>query len=185
MRFFAFLAGVTAAAAAAVATLEERTFQVCLLDNDATKLANNFKSLILAYSKANAEAFLTQDFVDYSDSVNELINNGCPNGPAKLGLPTFTSRAAFEAGQSGQPSIPFEILNIWHGCTDVALRWRSSAPGFVQPEQPVTGIIVLEVVPNGILSAQPWLIKTVYSEFNSGAWLYDLNITSSSSCKTK
>jgi hypothetical protein len=185
MRFFAFLSCVAFAAASAVASLEERTLQICLLDDEATKLANNFKSLILAYSKANAEAFLTKDFTDYSDSVNELINNGCPDGPAKLGTPTFTSLSAFEAGQSSQPSIPFQILNIWHGCRDVALRWRSSAPGFVQPEQPVTGIIVLEVIPNGIFSAQPWLIKTVYSEFNSGAWLYDLNITTSSFCKTK
>jgi len=178
MRFTSLLfAGVAAAAAvAAPAELVERDF-ICLGDNDATKVANNFKSLITAYNSSTADAVLTSDFHDYSDSVNELINNGCPSGPAPLGSATFTSRAAFEAGQGSQPNIPFTILNVWHGCTNVVLRWKSSAPGFVQPEQQVTGIIVMETQFNGVFVAQPWLIKTVYSEFNSGAWLYDLNIT--------
>lgn len=45
----------------------------CLTNASAWEVANNFGSLISAYSAANAEAFLTTDFVDYSSSVNELI----------------------------------------------------------------------------------------------------------------
>lgn len=54
------------------------------------------------------------------------------------------------------------------------LRWRSSQPGFVEPAQQVTGIIVLETSYAG--GEEPYIIDTVYSEFNSGAWLYDLGI---------
>ncbi|EME82323.1 uncharacterized protein MYCFIDRAFT_211595 [Pseudocercospora fijiensis CIRAD86] len=148
----------------------------CIDDAGAQKVADNFRTLITSYSNASAEAYLTQDFTDYSDSVNELINNGCPNGPQPLGSATFTSLQSFEAGQGGQPSIPFENLNVWHGCDFVALRWKSSAPGTVQPEQQVTGIIILEVSCNQGNTGEPWLINTVYSEFNSGAWLYDLGV---------
>jgi hypothetical protein len=51
----------------------------------------------------------------------------------------------------------------------------------------VTGNIVMEVVPNKKGSSQPWLIQTVYSEFNSGAWLVNLGVftpTCSSSKRT-
>ena len=50
----------------------------------------------------------------------------------------------------------------------VTIRWLSKGPG--QEPQQVTGIIVLETVKNADKKAsQKWLIKTVYSEFNSGA----------------
>jgi hypothetical protein len=49
----------------------------------------------------------------------------------------------------------------------VTIRWLSKGPG--QEPQQVTGIIVLEVQKNSDKKAsQKWLIKTVYSEFNSG-----------------
>ena len=44
----------------------------------------------------------------------------------------------------------------------------------------ITGIIVLETSKadnNG-----PWLINTVYSEFNSGAWLVDLGVFKPTNC---
>jgi len=147
----------------------------CMSSSDAQRVANNFKLLINDYSNATADRVLTPGFVDYSDSVNELMNNGCPNGPAALGTATFDSRADFEAGQGSQPNIPFDILNIWNNCDTVTMRWRSSAPGTVQPEEPVTGIVVMETSCSGNPD-EPWLINTVYSEFNSGAWLYDLGI---------
>ena len=152
----------------------------CLNNDTASVVANNFRSTITNYSNALAAQVLSPNFQDYSDSVNELINNGCPNGPQPLGSATFSSFAAFEAGQGGQPSIPFQILNIWHNCKAVTLRWRSSAPGFVQPEEQVTGIIVLETSYVG--GDEPFLIDTVYSEFNSGAWLYDLGIFVPTNC---
>ena len=149
--------------------------QPCLDDGSAQKVAENFRTLITNYSNASAAAFLTEDFVDYSDGVNTLINSGCPNGPQALGAPTFTSLEDFQAGQGSQPNIPFEILNVWHGCDFVTMRWRSSAPeaNGVQPQQQVTGVVVMEVCQG---ASEPWVIDTVYSEFNSGAWLYDLGV---------
>lgn len=148
----------------------------CLTDASALRVANNFRESIANYSEALALRIFTEDFLDYSDGVNELMNGGCPNGPKTLGSPTFSSLAEFIAAQGTQPPIPFEILNVWHNCETVTMRWRSSQPGFVEPAQLVTGIIVLETRYAGKKKEEPFLIKTVYSEFNSGAWLYDLGV---------
>jgi len=158
--------------------IEPRSTSKCLCDNDAKKVAQNFRALINSpFNETLAETALTSDFTDYSDSVIELINQGCTPGTVPLTTATFSSRDEFIEGQSSQPPIPFTILKIWHNCNAVFLRWRTDAPGTVQPEQPVTGIIAIETVPNPKKRTdQPWLIKVVYSEFNSGAWLYDLGI---------
>lgn len=50
-----------------------------MTSTDAQGVATNFKNLIAAYSETLANSSLTVDFVDYSDSVIELINNGCPD----------------------------------------------------------------------------------------------------------
>lgn len=176
---------------------------VCLDNAAANKVANNFKALISAYTDEAAQEVLCTDVHDYSDSVITLIDSGCPSGaPAgsplpfvPLGSATFDSLAAFEAGQGGQPNVTFNILNVWHSCEEVIVRWRSpqpnpyaGAPGSepdapsTSAEEPVTGIVVLETAFNGWNSAQPFLIDTVYSEFNSGAWLYDLGVYNPANC---
>lgn len=137
----------------------------CMSAGEATKVANNFKDLInLTFNKTLAQTALTKDFTDYSDSVTELINSGC-KGPQALTQPTFTNRAAFIKGQSGQPPIDFSILNLWHTCNQVFLRWRTNAPGTIDDQQPVTGIIAIEAKanPHKPKPIEPWLIKTVSS----------------------
>lgn len=147
--------------------------QPCMDNAAAQRVAENFRTLITNYSNESAAAFLSPDFVDYSDGVNFLINKGCPQGPEILGQPTFTSLEDFQAGQGSQANIPFTILNVWHNCDSVTMRWMTPEPATnVQPPQPVTGIVVMEVCQNG--GQEPWIISTVYSEFNSGAWLYSL-----------
>lgn len=169
----------------------------CMSGAEAKKVAQNFRALIHdPFNTTLAQTSMTKDFADYSDSVIELIvrtttylmstkpqltpphqNQGCTPGVVPLTSPTFTSRKEFIDGQSSQPPIPFRILKMWHNCDAVFMRWRSGKPGTVKPEQPVTGIIAIDAVPNPkAKSDQPWLMKTVYSEFNSGAWLYDLGI---------
>lgn len=145
----------------------------CMTDADAQTVANNFEALIANYSDALANATLTENFHDYTDSVIELIDSGCPNGPVPLGVPTFDSRASFEIGQGSQPPIPFKQLNVWHNCETVTLRWMSA----MTPSN-VTGIIVMETTK----SNGTWLINTVYSEFNSGAWLVDLGVFKPTNC---
>ncbi|KAK4636273.1 Ecp58-1 [Fulvia fulva] len=145
----------------------------CLSDSEAQAVADNFKESIAAYSDALADAAFTTDFQDYSDSVIELIDNGCPNSPVALGTATFDSLASFKAGQGAQPPIPFEILNIWHNCDTITIRWVSA-----QTPAQVTGIIVIEAA----YENDRWMIETVFSEFNSGAWLVNLGIFKPSSC---
>ncbi|TKA38224.1 hypothetical protein B0A54_09164 [Friedmanniomyces endolithicus] len=120
-------------------------------------------------------------------SVIELIDGGCPSGPIALGSATFASRASFEAGQGSQPNLTFNILNVWHNCESVTVRWRLPMPNPVATAAPavqeeVTGIAVLETVWNGWRSPQQFLINMIYSEFNSGAWLYDLEIFKPANC---
>jgi len=144
----------------------------CMSADEANQVALNFNHLISDYSDELANASLTVGFVDYSDSVISLIDGGC-TGPLPLGQPTFDSRAAFIAGQGSQANIPFEQLNVWYNCDTVFLRWRTTLSFTTPAAEFVTGIIVLETTANPG-AAQPWLINTVYSEFNSGAWLVDL-----------
>lgn len=125
----------------AVATPTTRNFP-CLSDAEAKNQANHFAELVRSYSNSSADAYLTPDFVDYSDSVIQLMNGGCPNNPRQvrehlitlplaapqahthththttntslqLGTATFTSRQAFKDAEGNQPAIPFEILKVW------------------------------------------------------------------------
>lgn len=88
MRFIFALAAFAATAAAAPwanwgvshGLNYPRTTSNCMSDSDATKVANNFKTLIAAYSDSFSNKTMAVDFVDYSDSVMELINGGC-EGP--------------------------------------------------------------------------------------------------------
>jgi len=169
-----FTAIATASLIAIASATSEPIFNkrdsTCMSQAEAQQVADNFQSLIADYSVDDANAFLSEDFMDYSDSVSSLIDAGC-TGPQPLGDATFSSRAAFEAGQGAQPPIPFEQLNVWYNCDTVFLRWRTAlTPEFV------TGIIVGETQPNTNTTegAQPWLINHIYSEFNSGAWLVDV-----------
>lgn len=171
MRSHIFAAAAFAmGAVASPAMIQKRDCNdTCMTYDQASVVANNFKTLIANYSSSFANEVLTVGFEDYSDSVIELMNAGC-DGPVTLGDATFDSRASFEAGQGSQPAIPFEILNLWYACTGpVVIRWRSA-----QSPEEVTGNIVMETVRGS--GSEPWLINTVYSEFNSGAWLVNLGI---------
>jgi hypothetical protein len=46
----------------------------CMDDDQANQVADNFKQLISAYTKSAADAYLTSDVHDYSDSVSTLIS---------------------------------------------------------------------------------------------------------------
>lgn len=49
----------------------------CMSAQDARQVATNFQTLIANYTDALADAALAPNFIDYSDSVAELINSGC------------------------------------------------------------------------------------------------------------
>lgn len=158
----------------------------CLNDDQAKQIADTWGALIQNYSDELADATLTQNFTDYSESVNTLINS-CPQGDAAIALPllapTFSSLAEFKRGQGQQPPINFQLLNLWHSCTTVNLRWMTTNTANITDVKPVVGLIALETVKNTNADAQyPWLIDTVYSEFDAGAWLQ--NLVEAGICKT-
>jgi len=166
----ALATGLLAGSAVAKDTWAQPRDAFCLCDSDAEVIGNDFQQLIANYSNALAEAVLADNYIDYSDSVISLIDGG-GTVPLTLGQPVFSTKAAFIAGQSGQPDVPFTILNLWHTCDTVIIRWVAQ-PG---PAQPVQGFDALVVVPsNKSETSAPYQITTTYGEFNSAAWLADL-----------
>lgn len=149
----------------------------CMTWDQAQAVVDNWKELITAYSDAAADRSVTTGFTDNSESVNTLINS-CPQGdaakPLPLLAPTFTNREEFKEGQGQQPPINFEQLQMWHTCSSVTARWKTTntAPPAEVPEmKPVIGIFVLETVP---AADGTFVIDRAYSEFDAGAWLQNL-----------
>jgi hypothetical protein len=82
----------------------QRTLSNCMSDSAASTVANNFRTLIASYSDAFANETLAVDFVDYSDSVIELINGGCTDGQH---IPVSNTLA--------DPRIPPRLSAVLHG----------------------------------------------------------------------
>lgn len=151
----------------------------CMTPAEAQQVADNYAELIRSYSTELANEALTVDFTDYSESVNSLINT-CPQGKAAkaksipLLSAAFSNRQEFETGQGQQPPINFKQLNIESNCNFVTIRWETTNTAEIPHPRPVVGIILIEVekAPSG--SKYPWLVHTVYSEFDSAAWLQNL-----------
>lgn len=137
----------------------------CLTQESAQYLVDGFEGLISAYTDANADKLLSEDFSDFSDSINSLA--GYP-----VGGPTFPNKAAFKAGQGAQPAVPISTLAIDAvTCDTIALRWLVG----LQPE-PVKGITILKAS-NAQGQKDTWQIKTIFTEFNSISWLKDIGGT--------
>jgi len=144
---------------------------------EAQQVADNYAQLIRDFSVAGADASLSVDFTDYSEGVNTLINT-CPQGSAAQTLPllspSFTSREQFKTGQGQQPPINIKQLGIWHTCDTVIIRWETTDTAPIPTPRPVVGIIIMEVEKAPAGNQYPWIIKEVFSEFDSGAWLQNL-----------
>lgn len=149
----------------------------CLSDHDAQQAADIFQELIQNYSDRLARESLTKDFVDYSSAVNIIINL-VGEGDLRLPGPTFVGRRAFIEAQGSQPEIPFKQLNLFHGCDSVSLRWLTTRSAAGQPTEadnlPVVGNVIMETVPSEPGDVHNFRIKTIYSEFNTAAWLINL-----------
>jgi hypothetical protein len=94
----------------------------------------------------------------------------------QLGQLTFSSKQEFLDGQGDQPPVPFDILNTWHTCDTVFVRWLSKQ----EPDQ-VQGVTILTATParegeGGGFGAgvQKYQVTKAVAEFNSAAWLVNL-----------
>ena len=100
----------------------------CLTDEDAAEVANVFQQLIQGYTLELTEEALTEDFVDWSSAVNIIRNRG-GEGPNVVNAVTFTSPADFSANHVKHPNIPFNTLNVFHGCNSTSVRWPTLRSG--------------------------------------------------------
>lgn len=159
--------------------VNKRQSGFCLSDSDAQLIATNYGKLIELVDgwEDIANAALAPNFIDYSESVNTLINT-CPQGSNAVSLPlmnpTFSSRTQFEGGQGQQAPINFIQLNLWHSCDTVIIRWETTNTANITNVKPVAGIITLETAPAPTGNQYPYYIHTVYSEFDAGAWLQNI-----------
>lgn len=171
------LSSLTLLSLAAAGTLAAPTSSQCMTDDQANVVAEKYGDLIAAYTEELADAILTPDFTDWSESVNTLINT-CPQGDAAKTLPlpaaTFNNREQFEIGQGQQPPINFKQLQLWNACNSVIIRWETTNTANITDVKPVIGLIVMDTVKAPAGSQYPFLITRVFSEFDAGAWLQNL-----------
>lgn len=106
----------------------------CLTDDDAAQVASIFQQLIQGYTLELTNEALTEDFVDWSSAVNIIRNRG-GEGPNVVNAVTFTSREEFSANHGKQPNIPFDTLNVFHGCNTTSVRWQTLRSGNGQPNE--------------------------------------------------
>jgi hypothetical protein len=173
-----FVTALLAVAASARSMNLKKRDDTCLTYDQAYKVASTWGGLIANYTKEVADLALVEDFTDYSESVNSLINN-CPQGEAAIALPlldpTFTNRTAFERGQGEQPPINFILLEVFPGCGAVSFRWKTTNTAPIPNPRPIVGNIIIKTQKNpDTTSEYEFLINTVYSEFDSGDWLANL-----------
>ncbi|KAK0872160.1 hypothetical protein LTR87_012556 [Friedmanniomyces endolithicus] len=156
------VASVLALGALARPGMEKRGgYGYCLDRNEAQLVATNYGQLIASYTKAQADAALSADFTDFSESVNSLIVG-------------FNNLTQFENGQGQQAPINFYQLNMWHSCDTVIIRWETTNTANITGVRPVVGLISMETVEAPTGNLYPYQISTVYSEFDSAAWLANI-----------
>lgn len=161
------------------------TQQQCMPREDALKVAETFQSIIRGYTKEQALAALTPDFVDYSSAVSIIINKG-GSEPEDITKPIFTSREEFMQGHGTQEAIPFDTIKVWNNCEGVVtMIWRTDRSGQGQENEssaiPVIGVAVLETertelskgieLERAVAGGYNYRIHTLWSEFNTAAWL--------------
>ncbi|KAK6439417.1 hypothetical protein LTR95_004365 [Oleoguttula sp. CCFEE 5521] len=139
----------------------------CLTSSKANEIAQTFGGIIQTYNNDVATALFADDFTDYSGSIQSLKNGGCL-APFNLTAPAFATKQQFQTESAGQPSVPFKVENVWFTCDVITVRWSVA----LKP-QVVGGVSILETRKCKD-SKYGWLIKRIFAEFNSAAWLADI-----------
>lgn len=126
-----------------------------------TALVNDYAQLIGNYSDALATIYLADGFTDTSGSINSLAGNS-------PGAVTFPSKAAFMGYQETAAKIPLVVTATSAvTCDTIVIRWTQT---FGAAAVPASGISILEFVCEDAV----WKLNTLYTEFNSLAYLQDI-----------
>jgi hypothetical protein len=156
-----FTAAALACSALAVPTATRSETAACLTRDEAKTVVGIYKDLIANYTDALCTKYCSEDFQDYSDSINTFIHQS-------LGGPAFASKTIFMQAQELNPPFPLVVDSIDAvDCTYIALRWHAA---FGEANLPNKGITVLQVTN----TAGWWQIKLIDTEFNGLTWLRDM-----------
>ncbi|KAK4223398.1 hypothetical protein QBC38DRAFT_487796 [Podospora fimiseda] len=133
----------------------------CLWPSDVKTLVDAYVRMLTKWNDADA-VYLASDFVDNSDSINQLA--GIP-----LGTPTFPSKEAFIEHQHVQPdNLPITVTHSSPtDCDEIALIWTVK---FGIAQKQVRGITIL----GAIKEDGDWKIKSIDVEFNNIAYLLNI-----------
>jgi len=144
----------------------------CLTDDQAKQIVATFVYLLANPNATDfvnkSDALLTNNFTDTSDSIDYLSGSA-------LGTITFANKTAFIAGSGSQPPLVVNTYDVFHDCTKIAWRWVTVS-GAGDDDDEVKGIDTFYTDGCGHIFA-------VYAEFNSAAWLYNLDSPECSSTK--
>lgn len=163
MLFSALLtaASLASSALALPSVTERQTATACLTKPEGTALVGIYQQLIANYTDALAAQYCSEDFADYSDSINTFLNQ-------PLGGPTFATKQIFMDAQALNPPFPLIVDSIDAvDCTIITLRWHAT---FGEAMKPSKGITVLELTK----ATGVWQIKLIDTEFNALTWLLDM-----------
>ncbi|KAG2419403.1 hypothetical protein HFD88_004199 [Aspergillus terreus] len=151
----------------------------CLTDAEAQQLTDNFAWMIASWKLniTKSEELLLQSVSptvhDYSASVVNLESAGCRSGPQ----PLDSTRDEFAADQLNVPPFELNVQQVWHSCDTISFRWN--AP---QRVRDVTGLVVLETVPAPPGRPLRHVIQTIYSEFDTAAFLVNTGAFRPANC---
>lgn len=139
--------------------------QTCLTASEGLSLANQFADLVGDYTAAKADAFLLEDYQDYSDGINSIQGK-------TLGTVTFDGRAAFEAAQAGHGGTPMVVDTVVATtCDTVIWTWHAT---FGVADKRVAGINIVQF---SLEDDGNWWVETVTMEMNSLAYVENLGGT--------
>jgi hypothetical protein len=162
MRHFSFLAVSALIWAALVGgSRAGKHRHKCLSKADAKEVIDNYQKLIANYSAPHAEKYIADGFIEYSDSINSLLN-------ITLGSPTFPTKAAFIKAQSANPSFPIVVQSVEAiECDTIVVIWTVA---FGQAQKTVRGLTSIHASRKGDI----WQIARMDVEFNSLTWLLNI-----------
>lgn len=156
-----FTAAVLASSALAAPSPAAKRADECLTRDEAKAMVEVYRGLIAEYTDEACEKYCSEDFADYSDSINSFLNQ-------PLGGPTFATKEIFMAAQNLNPPFPLTVDSIDAvDCDVIALRWHAA---FGQANLPNKGITILKVTK----ASGDWQISLIDTEFNGLTWLRDM-----------
>lgn len=140
---------------------DDRTCRNCLNKGDVDELVDVYKRLIGDFKAEDAEKYLSEDFIDISQSINTFI--GVPFDAVTFNKTSFITSQSNPA--TPQPTLEIQGEPIFT-CDQIVIIWDTSFGA----GRPSRGISVTKAVKNhGQWQFQRWDV-----EFNSINWAYNM-----------